>query len=411
MRPWRAAALLLGSTLLVTACGSQPAPPPPPPTPVPVAVSVPADAAQLVAADDRFGVDLLDALPQNGNVALSPASVAIALQMVASGARGTTATEMARVLHLPDAASAATSAQALLTGLAAAEHDPTTTLKVANTVWTQQGLPVRPAFTNTLRTSFGSATHTIDFTRDDAVGQIDKTVSNQTAGLIPQLFPPGSLDDSTVMALTNAVYLKASWAHAFVPGQTKPGPFTLADGTVKNVPMMSSSPDVSYGYADTPSYQAVTLPYTGGKLAFTVLLPKTTFTQLTNTLRNTGLPAVLKGIRPTAVDLVLPKFSVRTNLDLTATLRQLGMPDAFGPSADFSGISPQPLAIQTVAHDAVVTVDEHGTTAAAASGVGMEATSLAVGAIVRVNRPFVFVITDTATGAPLFLGRVSDPGD
>src|ERR1700743_652901 len=91
----------LALLLLLAGCGSPtPSAPSTPPRPVPVAVAVPADAAALVAADDEFGIDLLGAVP-DGNLAISPASVAVALQMVATGARGTTATQLAHVLHLP----------------------------------------------------------------------------------------------------------------------------------------------------------------------------------------------------------------------------------------------------------------------------------------------------------------------
>lgn len=387
--------------------------------PTPVADSVPADAAALVAADDRFGVDLLTApgVPTDGNVAMSPASVALALQMVATGARGTTATQLAHVLHLPTAGAAGTSAQALLTGLSAAEHDPHTTLRVANTVWTQRNLPVRQAFTAALRGEFGATTHPVDFRSDPdgARNQVNRTVASQTNGMIPQLFPPGTVSPDTRLVLANAVYLAASWAHAFPVADTAPGPFTLADGSVVRVPMMHASADPSgpaaYGYAAGPGYQAVTLPYTGGKLAFTVLLPTgTSLTPVLNALRDKGLPQILAAVRPTALTLAMPRFTVHTDVELSGPLARLGMPAAFGDTADFTGITTaEPLAIRTVRHDAVVRVDEHGTTAAAATGVGVGALAIAAPRLVAVNRPFLFVITDTATGAPLFLGRVTDP--
>jgi serpin B len=418
-RPHRALAALLGiPVVLLAGCGSPTAAPARPPTPLPVAVDVPADAAALVAADDRFGIDLLAAGPPEGNLAISPAGVAIALQMVATGARGTTATQLAHVLHLPSAAAAATSAQALLTGLGAAQRDGRNTLRVANTVWTQRGLPIAPAFGNTLRTRFDSAMRTADFANnpDGASNQVNSTVSGQTNGLIPRLFPPGSLDDSTRLVVTNAIYLAASWATEFQQNRTAPGPFTGSDGSVVQVPMMHSDPDpapdqpAAYGYAAGPGYQVVTLPYVGGKLAFSVLLPTGSLASMLDVLREKGLPAVLTSVKPTRIALAMPRFTISTDLDLSATLAGLGMPAAFGNTADFSGITTaEHLKIQTVRHDAVVRVDEHGTVAAAATGVGLQATASVVLLPVNVDHPFLFVITDTATGAPLFLGRVSSP--
>jgi serpin B len=411
-------AVVLAAGLLV-GCGST-APPAKPPTPVPVADDVPANTAALVAADDTLGIDLLTspATPQDGNLAISPAGVATALQMVAAGARGRTATELAHVLHLPDAAAAATSAQALLTGLGATERDTRNTLRVANTVWTQHGLRLERAFGDTLRNRFDSSSHTADFTRDPdaATNAVNRAVSGQTDGMIPQLFPPNSLDSTTQLVLTNAIYLKASWASAFPVDRTAPGRFTRGDGSVVRVPMMrSTSPEADqpslYGHATGPGYQVVTLPYVGGRLAFSVLLPTgSSLSPLLDVLRDKGLPTVLGAVRPSTCSVLLPKFSLRTDLDLTATLASLGMPSAFGADADFSGITrDEALSIQTVRHDAVVDVDEHGTTAAAATGVGMQTSAAVQACVVAVDHPFLFVITDTATGAPLFLGRVTDP--
>ena len=408
----RSAPTLLILLLVLAGCASGGHAPAPPPRPVPVAATVPANAAELVAADDRFGFDLLTspAVPATGNVALSPASVAIALQMVATGARGRTTGQMASVLHLPNPATTVSAARALLGGLAATERDGRNTLRVANTVWTQRGMPVRQAFTDTLRGTFGARPRTADFAADwqGARQQVNRTVAGQTDGMIRQLLPPASVDGNTRLVLTNAVYLSASWARAFDRKDTAPGRFTLADGSAVSVPMMRSTG--GYGYASGPGYQVITLAYTGGRLAFTVLLPDGSLAALLNTVRDKGLPALLGTVRPVQIGLAMPKFTVRSALDLKQALAGLGMTDAFGPAADFSGITTaEPLQVSTVRHDAVVRVDEHGTVAAAATGVGIETTAGVALIPVTVNRPFLFVITDTASGAPLFLGRVTDP--
>jgi serpin B len=59
---------------------------------------------QIVAADNNFGLTLLNNLVATnaGNVAISPLSVALALQIVYNGAAGTTKTAMAQTLDLGD---------------------------------------------------------------------------------------------------------------------------------------------------------------------------------------------------------------------------------------------------------------------------------------------------------------------
>ncbi len=176
---------------------------------------------------------------------MSPAGVALALQMVASGAKGTTATQLAHVLHLPDAAGAAPAARRLLDSLGTVAADQRNTLRVANTVWVQQGMAVRPSFAAALRSQFDTAVRSADFSGNPgaATDRIDATVSDQTHGMIPNLFPAGALADSTRMVLVDAVYLAASWATAFDPKLTAPGAFTKADGTVERVPMMAMDQD------------------------------------------------------------------------------------------------------------------------------------------------------------------------
>ncbi len=90
------------------------------------------------------------------------------------------------------------------------------------------------------------------------------------------------------------------------------------------------------------------------------------------------------------------------------------MTDAFNPkTADFSGISSNPLYISWVYHKAFINVDEVGTEAAAATAVGM--TPTCVGAylpppvVFNADHPFLFLIRDTQSGSVLFMGQVADP--
>jgi serpin B len=411
-RPYRMVVLrrlvTVGMIAAAAACGTQTPAPPPPPPPVPVAHQVTPDVAVLVDGINAFGTDLLGApvLRDRPNLVVSPVSVALALRMVAVGAAGRTAQDMAAVLHQPT--NAVEPVQDLLRVFSAAD------VKVANTVWTQQGLNVKPAYTETLRTRFAASLNDADFRRDaEAARQrINKTVADQTNGRITDLFPPRTLDDSTRMVLTNAVHMAAAWAREFPTDLTRPAPFTRADGSTVSVQMMHNradqdDPDSKLGYAEGSGYRAVTLPYRGGALAFTVILP--TGGATTDTLDAKTIAAITKQIRPQLVTLAMPKFTTRSTLTLNEPLKALGMASAFD-DADFSGITTdEPLAVQTVQHDTFIQVDEHGTVAAAASGVGMKATSAAQPRTVVVDRPFVFVVTDTATGAQLFLGRITDP--
>lgn len=94
-------------------------------------------------------------------------------------------------------------------------------------------------------------------------------------------------------------------------------------------------------------------------------------------------------------------------------MKALGVNDIFGWKADLSGIAGRPgdIFASALVHQAVITVDEKGTEAAAATAMLMEPTSGFGGHIkaITVDRPFFYAIHDTTTGAPLFLGQITDP--
>jgi serpin B len=406
---------VFGVAMLV-GCGTAATPKPAALQPLPqVAALDTAEVSTAIGADDALGVDLLgaEAARNQGNLALSPASVAIALQMVATGADGDTATQLAHVLHLPNVAAAGPAGQAATAGIAADTSPGSVTLHTANTLWTQQGKPLLPGFTEGLTSHFGIAQHTADFAADPggARQDINQLVATQTEGKIPALFPPASIDQSTRLVLTNALYLAAAWQTQFHQAGTAPAAFTTASGATIKVPTMTDT--LSVNYASEPGYQVVTLPYVGGKLGFSVLLPApgSSTTALLGTLRGSGLASALTSARPTELTLSMPKFTVKSAMDLAGVLSALGMPAAFGAQANFDRISTEQTFIQDVEHDAYVQVDENGTVAAAATGVAIATEGIfqPKSTHVEVNRPFLFAITDLNTSLPLFLGRVADP--
>jgi serpin B len=86
------------------------------------------------------------------------------------------------------------------------------------------------------------------------------------------------------------------------------------------------------------------------------------------------------------------------------------MQQVFDPArADLSGIDgTHDLYVSDVIHQATIAVDEQGTVASGATAVIVGKASVALNSL-YVDRPFLFVIRDDATGAILFLGRVLDP--
>jgi serpin B len=383
--------------------------------------SAPDAALAAARADDALGVDLYRVLgARGGNMVFSPASIAAALQMALLGARGETAAQMAAALHLARPQDSADGLRLLSAGLARLGGG--VTFRAPNTMWVQSGLPLRPEFTTTLAGLAAVTVRDADFAHaaEQARLEINATIAEQTAGKIADLLPPRAVGPLTRLVLANAVYLKAAWAQPFQVAETTDAPFYLSsDGTggpsadAVSVPMMHRTGGLDY--LRGPGYQAVTLPYAGRLLTMAVILPDGPLGPLEETLTAHGTAGLLTGMAPQQVRLALPRFRATASFSLEPFLKSLGVAAAFDRyQADFSGITTAgQLFISAAVHKAYIDVDEQGTEAAAATGVAIGARMAVVQerppVVVTVDRPFLFAITDAATGLPLFLGRVADP--
>jgi serpin B len=378
------------------------------------AVAPPADATALRAGNSAFAGALLDELARgNTTVALSPYSISAALAMTYGGARGETATQIATALrfHLdPPALGAAFNALEQSLGAASG---PGATLSIANALYGQRGTAFRQPFLSLLARYYGAGMRIVDFAQnpDGARTAINDWVAAQTKGKITKLLAPGQVDPMTQLVLVNAIYLNAHWASPFSAQATEPATFHAPVGTV-TVPTMHQ--DGTFGYLRGRGYDALELPYRGGRLAFDVLLPDSGgMPALLTALAARGPLALLHGLAPAPVALALPKLTLRTHVELSDPLRELGMRLAFTPGqADLSGIAglPGELSVTTIVHEAYIRVDEAGTEAAAATGVVVRATAAPTGEIIfNVDRPFVFVLRDVQTGAVVFMGVVYHP--
>jgi serpin B len=378
-------------------------------------------------ADDAFGADLHRVLASEdpGNMVFSPASVAAALRMALLGARGETAAELARALHLTGPQAAAPGLrllgdvlrESLSQAEAAGRED--FTFRTPNTMWVQSGLPLQPEFLSGIIDAAAAAVHDADFIHEHekARNEINRVITEQTAGKIRDLIPPGVLDDLTRLVLANAIYLKAAWANKFPAGATDEMSFHLTPGSGGDetvpVPMMHLTSNLGYVGAD--GYQAVLLPYAGVRLAMAIMLPDGPLAPLSVRLTAGGVRGLLGGVQPARVRLSMPRFRVTAQFSLKQALERLGVVRAFDPygAADFTGITTaEPLYISHVLHKAYIDVDENGTEAAAATAVVIKRLAMRPEpppVTVTVDRPFLFAITDTATGLPLFLGQVANP--
>ena len=215
------------------------------------------------------------------------------------------------------------------------------------------------------------------------------------------------LERDDVLALVNALYFKASWLEPFDASATEAHkPFTRLDGFTVDVPLMHGTAD---GSATGEGWVAASKAYVGG-LALQVVLPdKTRFDDVAAHLSTAF--AALADRNSGEVQLGLPCFTLRHHQELDDPLHSLGLTAPY-EEGHLTGIADdERLVLSQVIHETYVAMDEHGTEAAAATATVIRQTAARIDppSSVVLDRPFLFRILDTRTGATLFEGRVMDP--
>lgn len=371
----------------------------------------------VVRGNSQFALDLYGQLAQEpGNLFFSPYSISSALAMTLGGASGETAKQMADVLHLTLPSNELHPAfGALNVRLLETKDDAGYQLNVANRLWGQQGYGFVPGYLALTRDAYGAEVQTVDFARatEEARGQINSWVEDQTKGKISNLIPPGVLDSLTRLVLTNAIHFKGDWATPFPESATRDAPFFLSGEDEVMVPLMNRRG--SYRYGEGEDLKILELPYGKGNLSLVVLLPDTRngLGALEAKFDAEQLDRWIAGLRRQEVAVALPRFSLNSQFTLNQALSKLGMSLPFQPGqADFSGMDgSRELYITAAIHKAFVDVNEEGTEAAAATGivVGVRSALPSEPKVFRADHPFLFLIRDTRTGSILFLGRLANP--
>lgn len=356
------------------------------------------DAKALAAGINAFAHDLHLRLARDakGDLFFSPFSIEAALAMTAVGARGDTLAEMRKTLHLP--ADPHPAFGALISHLNNDGRDKARgyELSVANAIWAQKDFPWHKEFTELTRKHYGAGLTETNFGDPEAARkQINEWVEKQTKEKIKNLIGPNVLDSLTRMVLANAIYFKGTWLYQFDKKRTKDAPFTRADGTKADVPLMAQTAQLNYGeftmfvLRGGEKVQVLELPYAGKELSMLMFLPPdaTGAARLAQWL-TADLLAGLE-LKSTEVQVALPRFKVETEYSLKPALIDLGMRAAFG-AADFTGMSPEGkrMFISHVLHKAFVEVNEEGTEAAAATAVVIKERAAPRVTVFRADRPF-----------------------
>ncbi|MBU5616386.1 serpin family protein [Psychrobacter sp. TAE2020] len=380
-------------------------------------ISIPEGIAEVVTANNQFAIAMYKQIEgkseqADDNVFFSPYSLSTAMAMLYAAAEGETKQQIQKTFHYPSMDILNPNSAALYNQFN--KPNPGYKLATVNDLWMQQGLTPTKSYIDTVQRYYSGQVTAVDFegSPDPARQSINKRIAEKTNQLIPELLPRGSIKSDTAVVLTNAIYFKGDWTLPFTAERTSAQPFYNDIGRASSVQMMRQQS--YFDYYEDKHIQVVQLPYKGDDLSMLVVLPKfnhkLAMQQLDKSLSATKVKQWSSGLVRQEVNLHLPKFKLDARYQMKTLLANMGMPKAFQNNAEFNLYADgPPIKLDEVYHQAVVTVDEKGTEAAAAAGaVGMYV-GMSYPVEFKADHPFMFIIKDNKTDAILFLGQVNKP--
>lgn len=326
------------------------------------------------------------------NILVSPYSAGVALSMLEIGAEGETKAELDNVLN------------GTLFKDEKLGNEGDVEVKSSNSLWVSSNFSVRNRYVAALEKDFDAFVDTPDFADPVTAKKINTWCSDHTAGKIKEVV--GRLNPDIVMILINALYFNAPWENAFDPDNTREDVFHGTNGDV-NVPMMSRK--ANYAYTEYQGCSMIELPYEEGRYAMYVVLPPEGMSvdSMIPYIGEEAYETAMNMLVPREVAVTMPRFKMETSLILNQTLDRMGLKTAFTTAADFKGISVSgPLQIDLVKQKCYIDVSEKGTEAAAVTSIQVRTTAFRPVTVMKIDRPFLFMIADRESKDILFAGKV-----
>lgn len=365
---------------------------------------------EMAQQNNQFAINLFKQMPGMGSKVVSPLSVTYLMAMLSNGADGATRTEIAQALGWKDATEQDINefCQAMMAW--AGKADKATTVNIANYVALNRNYKLLSPFAKTVSQSYQGGIESLDFSSDKTTRRINGWCSEHTNGMIPKIID--SVEPSAVSYIMNAIYFCGTWTDKFDKQDTREENFRGYTRDIKRVPMMHRNDE--YQYTENDTLQMVQIPYGNRNYYMSVLLPKAghSIDDILAKLTPQSLRQLGWNTRKYIVDLKLPRFTTEQELPLNDIITQLGAGRMFNPSeADFSRFAQgKDFCVSKMLQKAKIEVSEEGTKAAAVTAAIMTMSALTEPPLhvnFHANRPFLYFITDGASGTILFMGQFS----
>ncbi|XP_015205558.1 alpha-1-antitrypsin homolog [Lepisosteus oculatus] len=368
---------------------------------------------QLAPANADFAFALYKHLKSQSqkeakNIFFSPLSISTALSMLSLGAKGATHDQIFQALGFSEAQVNETQVNEGFEHLyhMLGHSQEQLQLEAGNAVVTDDEFKPSHQFLTDAKHYYQTEGFTVDFHKPDEAKQtINNFIEKKTHGKIKDLIK--DLDPGTVMVLLNYMFFKGKWEKPFEEKYTSKGDFHVSKDKTVSVDMMKRTGRYLFYYDQQNSTSVLMLPYRGNASMMVVLPDEGKMETVEEFISKDDIKRWHDSLFRSSLDVEMPKYSVSASYSLKEILIEMGIVNVFGQHADLSGISEVPLKVSKVAHRAVLSVDERGTEAAAATGIDVMPMSMPFSMVI--NRPFILLILEETTESILFMGKITDP--
>ena len=356
----------------------------------------------------------------NENRVCSPTSLYLALSMLAETTGGTSREQILDLLGCESIEEVRTRAEAVWESNYI--DDGRDKALLANSLWLNSAYlgSYNADTVNTLAEVYYADSFCGTMGDEDYNEMLRKWINDNTGGRLEEQANGLEFTQDTVLGLASTVYFKDRWNEPFIEGNTAPDVFHAESGDVTVDFMHQRIDDAAYYRGE--GFSAIEKSMRGSSMK--IILPDegvsvdellasgqvgdflASFSDSSNSWENRNFAII---------NLSLPKFDVASDIDLTDSLKALGVTDVLDKEkSDFSPMFTEGNAyLGEAKHAARVTVDEEGVEAAAYTVMLAMPTSQGGADLVVdfiADRPFIFAITGEG-GALLFAGVVNNPAE
>lgn len=365
------------------------------------------------------------------NTILSPQSIfhGLAMSYIASG--GDTRKELARAFHFPEENGALLKEiKGLWQQLHRSDKHKRIDITLANSAWLDETYAdFRKEYVEEIQRAFDASLHRVEFKQKERVSEdINKWISEKTRGKIQRSVEPsdfksrsdtGIIDEPTLVTV-NAVYFKADWGSRFDKASTRNRTFHTDETATMETPMMHQRSLLPY--SENAKLKFLEIPYIDNLYSMYVILP-INLIGIRQLMQDVTMEQILELKRRAfahEVDVVFPKFEMKSHLRVKEALSAMGVKSAFSnQKADFDRMIIKKLEafriyISEIYHDGWIDVHEEGTKAAAATSTvhisfGCSGPPRPRLVQFHADHPFLFMIVHNESRSILFAGWISNP--